>query len=235
MKRGLKINIEFKYNKDSNSYIVSSQNGEIKIREYHPNMQEILVEENIIEEITEKLNSATNQKNNYLKTLAEIVEEKESIRKSYKRLQQKLLKWVSFALIVITMISAWLVGDISQFSSIAIFESTAVGMLIGYYSLLFGGEAKIENNHLDEKYQLAEEQLKEKEVEISELSLLLEQSYKRFARLSVVLPDKKTIPEISTEITPVDYRTILENRKLELQSMYQKTLIRKPDTDNYTI
>ena len=32
--------------------------------------------------------------------------------------------------------------------------------------------------------------------------------------------EKESVSEISTEITPVDYRTTLENRKLELQNMY---------------
>ncbi len=229
------MNIEFKYNKENNSYMITNQNGKMKIREFHPNMQEILVEENIIEETTEKLNSATDQKSKYLKTLAEIVEAKENTKKSYKRLQKKILKWGSLELMIIMMIYVWLEGDISHFFSIAIFGSTAVGAIIGYYSWVSAGEAKDENNCLNKQYKMAEEQLKEKEAKISELSLLLEQSEQRLEELLKDSSKKETIPEISTEIAPVSYRTILENRKLELQSMYQKSLIRKPEDNNYTI
>lgn len=108
------MNIEFKYNKDSNSYIISNETGKMKLKKNHPNMQEMLAQESIIEEISEKLNRVTDQKSRYLKTLAEIKQEME----------------------------------------------------------------------------------------------------------------KESVSEISTEITPVDYRTTLENRKLELQNMYQKSLTR---------
>lgn len=36
------MNIEFKYNKDSNSYIISNETGKMKLKKNYPNMQEML-------------------------------------------------------------------------------------------------------------------------------------------------------------------------------------------------
>ncbi len=234
------MNIESKYIEESNNYIITDQNVKMKTRENHPNIQAILIEENIIEKTTKDLNSIKREKDEYLEVLQDIIKQQEENKKTHKRLQKKMLI-ININMILATIfLSKVIFGNAISLATIfgpkpenftkLVFGCITMGSIfeICYY-ILERLPQKSERICLTEKYQSVEEKIKELEKEIQVLSLVLEQSEKKLEELVKDAEEKNVTSEISVKITPVNYRELLEIRRHELQNMYQKSLVRKPN------
>lgn len=229
------MNIEYIDDKEKNTCIITDDEGKLRVDTYQDNMDDLLTEENIMEETSVDLSKAKNKENQLLEEMNELIKSKEIKTKSFQRLSKKIKKICFFMELPVILACFLLIGSGNTILGcirddlIHIIWFTIFGRIFCYGAIhLIKSEIKIELQHIDEKYELYKKNLGIVRESKYVLSKLLEQSENRLSSLKTKSQSDKPI-QVKDEslIMQVDYRTVLENRKLELESMYNKERVRE--------
>lgn len=223
------MNIEYKYDKGDQMIVVFNEKGNLNLREYQDNIAKILIEENIIEDTDIKLNKYREEEKNLNEKLQGLLLKIEKKKKEKKRtIKKAIFLWLGAqvfgTLLIYFVFGNWQINTI--FGSIKSIYSNMIGFSIISTTLTaaFIGPKYMENwmNNPNRNYENTKEQLNIVQMEITILEKMLKKSEKKLASLQENKSrEKEALIQSNSQIMQVDYRTILEQRKTELESMYQ--------------
>lgn len=222
------MNIEYKYDTGDKTIIVSNEQGELSQKEYQDNIKELLIEENIIEDTNAELNT--------LKSNEKVLKEKlQNLLKKIEKKKVRKKKAIIGTLMILlggpicTMIISSLLfdnslvntifGPINQIYFHGIWGSVLAIIFSGIY--INGIREIYGRSNPNEEYEETQKLLKKVQIDIDSLNQILEQAKKRYEDLQIdKSKDNETKMQSNNQIMRVEYRNILNQRKAELQSMY---------------
>lgn len=212
-------------NKEDKTVIVSNEHGNMLEREYQDNIEEVLIEENIIETLCYSLANAKIERASLEKEFEEV---KSNLQK-YNAIQSTLTrKQIGGALVfsLIFLITSLFMCYSKDLTSAKLFLAGLVDVAsftVAIASVVIPKFVK-EEFEPTKNYEETEKMLNVTQNNVEVLTKLLEQAQEKYQTLKEDNKNGKEPIQHNNQITEVKYKEVLEQRKLELLSMYDNEM-----------
>lgn len=220
------MNINFKFNREEESFLVSNEQGIMQTREYQDNMGDILKIEDVIEKQEESLDEKKEEQISKIQDLNKVIQEMPNAKKEDIMSWIFLLFWMPSMPLIATLVYIIIVGF-------------ADAWFIFIAATLFGGCFDIAASSVFWPFRYRKKKRKKQKLEKSiqnlnlEISCLEQVLAKNKLQLQKLWEEKTkdNIQNVSTAIQTVSYKEELELQKVILNQLLQDKIIEQQEPE----